>query len=58
MVYRNEKWGRVKVTVGIRKKADREGKKAKVQYGMSVLEPSQPLMPAKDKTASKKKKAH
>lgn len=58
MVYRNEQWGRVKVTVGIRKKANKEGKKDKVQYGMSVLDSSQPLMPSRDKNTKKKKKAH
>ena len=58
MVYRNELWGRVKITVGIRRKPNKEGIQEKVQYGMSVLEPGQPLMPPTTTDKNKKKKAH
>ena len=57
MVYRCELWGTIKITVGIRRKPNKNGLKEKVQYGMSAVDPGIPLIPRRDKTINKKKKA-
>lgn len=58
LVYRCELWGTVKITVGIRRKPNKNGQKEKVQYGMSAVEPGIPLIPRREKPINKKKKAH
>lgn len=58
MVYREDKLGTVKITVGIRLRPNKNGYKEKVQYGISSLEEGQTLMPPKEKKGKNKKASH